>query len=324
MHRYLFFFPICLVLLFSACSSEDGQPSDDNSQAEEIKKITWEEIVLPNTTIVDNFAISDDGKYIFYTQRDNSIHRFEIASKQSQKLYGDLNATYNSYVHFIDGRLYTITFNNNKSYFSTSTNNGNTFTRSEVATLVPFTPYVGFLKVDFNRLFKMPNGTLILPDLISTTVDRISISSDGGAKWANKKSSLLFIHAQQGNRLFATPGSWQGDFGIGSSGGGLHFSDDMGNTWTKSDLKYPPLATDREGNLIGATTNQIQRLKGGKWTLYEWDGNFPFGVSLINRQSGTTLTQRVVDIEFDQSNHLYLLSGSSKGSGNSIYKTKLN
>lgn len=328
MNKYRFLVPVFLLFFLTSCMSDDGQSQDGDDQvAEEIKKITWEEIPLPEGKTAVNFAVSNDGRYLFYTTISNNyIYRNDVVEKKEIKLYGDLSTMGASFVHVLDGKLYMITYHDNKSYFSVSEDNGNTITRNLVATFVPFAPQTAFVRADFNRLFRMNDGTLLFPHFTNSTsqVNEISISTDGGKTWTKKNSGIVFIHASQGNRLFATPGNWQGDFGIGASGGGLHYSDNKGDTWTKSDLKYSPQAVDREGNLIGADNSQLQRLKGNKWTIYEWDGNFPFAEKLSNVSSGGTVTQRISDIEFDQSNNLYLLSSKTGGQGSAIYKTKLN
>lgn len=325
MKKYFVPFLISLIFCLGACSSEDGQSTDDLEAEEEIKKITWEQIDLPDSKSVDNFAVSDDGRYLFYTASNNYIYRYDIVEKKETKLYGDGSTMGRSFVHVLDGKLYMITYHDNKSYFSVSNDNGNTITRNLVATFVPFAPQTAFVRADFNRLFRLTDGTLLFPHFTNTTtkVEEISISTDGGKTWAKKNSGIVFIHASQGNRLFATPGDWQGEYGIGASGGGLHFSDNKGDTWTKSDLKYSPQAVDREGNLIGAESDKFQKLKGNKWTIYTWDGNFPYASKLSNVSSGGTVTQRISDIEFDLSNNLYLLSGRSGGPGSAIFKTKL-
>lgn len=327
MNKYHFLIPVFFLFLLSSCMSDDGQSKDgDEEVAEEIKKITWEEILLPDGRSVKNFAVSNDGRYLFYTASNNYIYRYDIQEKVEIKLYGDLSTMGDSYVHVLDGKLYMITYYDNKSYFSVSEDNGNTITRNLVATFVPFAPQTAFVRADFNRLFRLNDGTLLFPHFTNATtkVEEISISTDGGKTWAKKNSGLVFIHAQQGNRLFATPGDWEGEYEIGGSGGGLHISDNKGDTWTKSNLKYPPQAVDLEGNLIGAESDQLQKLIGNSWTLYEWEGNFPFASKLSNVNRGGTLTQRISDIEFDAANNLYLLSSRAGGQGSSIYKTKLN
>ena len=139
-------------------------------------------------------------------------------------------------------------------------------------------------------------------------------STDGGLTWSRKETEInyTFIPAQNGNRLFCLTEGWEGDFDIGNAGG-LFYSDNLGDSWQQSDLNYAPQVTDREGNLIACKSYQFQKLKNGKWTLYEWEGNFPYGVKLRNFNGD----QKYADIEFDSSNNLYLLSS------NAIYKTKL-
>lgn len=86
-----------------------------------------------------------------------------------------------------------ITYHDNKSYFSVSNDNGNTITRNLVATFVPFAPQTAFVRADFNRLFRLTDGTLLFPHFTNTTtkVEEISISTDGGKTWAKKILELF-------------------------------------------------------------------------------------------------------------------------------------
>lgn len=82
MKKYFVPFLISLIFCLGACSSEDGQSTDDLEAEEEIKKITWEQIDLPDSKSVDNFAVSDDGRYLFYTASNNYIYRYDIVEKK--------------------------------------------------------------------------------------------------------------------------------------------------------------------------------------------------------------------------------------------------
>lgn len=307
---------LVLLTLFLASCKKDNKTEPGGSIGE-TKQIQWQEILNFNTVSgagnVVNFAVSDNGNYIFFSNNSKEIYRYNLTNGQTKKLFGELDAMGTSYVHFIDGKLYTTTIFANKSYFGISSDYGDSIEQVYVNTLIPFEPISGFYNVKMNRLFKLPNGTLILPDNASNM--NFAFSNDGGRTWARKETELgyTFMPAQNGNRLYALLSGWEGDFGIGDKEA-LFYSENEGSSWQKSDLKYAPQATDKEGNLIACDTYQFQKLKGGKWTLYEWEGNFPFGVKLRNFNND----QKVVDVEFDNANNLYLLSN------NSIYKTKLN
>lgn len=306
------------LLCFSACQKDDN--TELGGSIGETKQIAWQEILkfedIPEATSVINFTVSDDGNIIFFSNSNRNIYRHNLTNGQTTKLYGDASAMGTSYVHFIDGKLYTITISDNKSYFGISTDLGDNLTQHLVHTYNgpnnP-TPVESFYTVNMNRLYKMPNGTLVLPDNASNM--NFALSTDGGLTWSRKETEInyTFIPAQNGNRLFCLTAGWEGEFGIGNAGG-LFYSDNLGDSWQQSDLNYAPQATDREGNLIACESYQFQKLKNGKWTLYEWEDNFPYGVKLRNFNGN----QEYVDIEFDSSNNLYLLSN------NTIYRTKLN
>lgn len=182
---------------------------------------------------------------------------------------------------------------------------------------MPFEPHGRFLFVEMNRLFKLPDGTLVLPDNAGNM--EFALSTDGGLNWSRKKTEIgfNFMPAHHGNRLFCLTSGWQGDFNIGASGG-LHYSDDLGDTWRQSELKHAPQAVDREGNLISCAGKEFRKLKNGTWTLYKWEDMWPSTYGVRNFNSGGNIDQRHDDIEFDDANNLYLLSNEA------IYKTKLN
>lgn len=322
-HKKLFFLILILNTLL-ACNKDKMEDDLDGDSIGETKQINWELIHTFDSEdgSVINFDISDDGTLLFYANSQKEIFRYNLISNQKDKLYGDLNAMGTSYVHLIDNTLYTITLNDNKSFFGISNDFGDNITQNYVATWIPFEAHNSFLFVEMNRLYKMPDGSLIIPDAISGNADGFAISNDGGLTWSRKVSELKFIHAQKGNRLFALRGGWEGDFGIGDNSE-LSYSDNQGTSWQKADLTFYPQATDREGNLIACNTMQIQKLKNGKWTLYEWDGNFPYTTSLQNENFQGSIVQRYEDIEFDAANNLYIISGLEGTTGSGLYKTRL-
>ncbi len=96
-------------------------------------------------------------------------------------------------------------------------------------------------------------------------------------------------------------------------------SSDIGESWLNSDLKYFPQAVDKQNNLISCSNNQFRKLNNNKWTLYEWENNTEvWGAEAINFKSGSNYISKIADIEFDNSNNLYLLVGNK-----SVFKTRL-
>jgi len=181
--KYKFLTLFIALLAFSACKKDDNTEPDDSIG--ETKQIEWQEILkfddIPNAGSVINFAVSDDGNTIFFSNSGRNIYRHNITNGQTTKLYGDLAAMGTSYVHFIDGKLYTITINDNKSYFGISTDLGDNLTQHLVHTYngpANPTPVEGFYNVNMNRLYKLPNGTLVLPDNASNM--NFAKSTDGG------------------------------------------------------------------------------------------------------------------------------------------------
>jgi hypothetical protein len=312
---------VLLLVITLSVSCKKATETEPGGSTGQTRTITWEKILdfneLGEVAPIENFTISGNGKYIFYSSANRSIYRYNLDTRKKEQLYGGLSAMGTSYVHFIDGTLYTITVNANKSYFGISTDLGDNITQHYVATHVPFQAHGKFLYVNMNRLFKLPDGTLVLPDNAGNT--DFALSTDGGLTWARKRTEVgfTFMPAHHKDRLFCLTGGWQGDFNIGGSEG-LFYSDDMGDSWHKSDLKYAPIATDRQGNLISGSGKELQKLENGTWTLYQWDDTWPFSYGVRNFNSGGNIDQRHDDIEFDDANNLYLLSNKA------IYKTKLN
>lgn len=117
--------------LFSACQKDDN--TELGGGIEETKQIEWQEILkfddIPEATSVINFAISDDGNTIFFSNSNRNIYRHNLTNGQTTELYGDASAMGTSYVHFIDSKLYTITISDNKSYFGISTDLGDNLTQ---------------------------------------------------------------------------------------------------------------------------------------------------------------------------------------------------
>lgn len=317
MKQQLLYFLSLMTVVLIACKKEE----ELGGSIGETKTIRWEKYLdfneIPEASNVINFAVSGNGNQIYFSNSNRSIYRHNLTTGETKLLYGGLSAMGTSYVHFIDGTLYTVTVFANKSQFGISTDLGDNIEQIHVATHVPFQPHNSFLYVHMNRLHKLSNGTLVLPDNAGNMT--FALSTDGGRTWSSKETQIgyNFIPVHQGNRLFALPSGWQGEFGIGASGGGGHYSDDLGDSWHQSDLKFTPQATDREGNLISCALKQFRKLKNGTWTLYEWEDTWPSATGIRNFNSGGNIDQRHDDIEFDDANNIYLLSGDA------IYKTRL-
>lgn len=318
---------ILAVVLVVSCK-KDEEPGGSIGQT---KTIQWEVFHQFETNEhVNNYAISDNGQFLFYSD-NRIIYRINKSTGEKKTILNAIEPAGISYVHVLQGKLYIFYGSVNRSYVGVSTDNGDTFTNHHVGTYtnVAAGQFDGaFTRLFVNRLFAMPNGDLILPYIFTNpnsylhTDDgsRIAVSIDGGETWTLKESAPSYIVAQQGNRLFAVQGGWQGDFGIGQSSS-LLYSDDRGTSWHASDLKYAPQATDRQNNLIAAGRNEIQRLKGGLWTIYTWEEmSQPFvQITVLNHsQTGTNRTRTMADIEFDNANNLYVM-----GLDNKLVRTKL-
>lgn len=316
---------IILSVVLTVSCKKDEEPGGSIGQT---KTIQWEVFhEFETDENVQNYAISNDAKWLFYAN-DRSITRIDKSDGTKKVLFS--NGTGAPYVHFIKDKLYMFYERNYSSYFAVSSDFGETITEHLVGTYTNVAAgwYDGpFMRLFFNRLFVMPNGDLIFPyifgnpnNYLHTESARIAVSTDEGATWTLQESNPSYIMAQQDNRLFAIKGGWQGDFGIGESSLFL-YSDDKGTSWQASDLKYAPQATDRQNNLVAAGRNEIQRLKGGRWTIYTWERMSQPIVditTLANSQAGTSRTRRVADIEFDAANNMYVM-----GSDNKLCRTKL-
>lgn len=315
MKKHILFLTFLVLILFSCKEYEDNSL---DIQTEETKQITWEK-VIDFEEYISNFCISDDGKYIFYSNNSNDIYRINLQTNEKIKLDGSLSNMHHSYVHYIDGNFYMITYKDNKSYFGISNDNGDNITDHHVETHIFMSgiPLKGFLKVDHNRLLKLNTGELIV---VTPSNMSFAISYDGGINWETKTTEIghNFMLTSKDNKIYSLIRGWQGDFGIGSSSY-LVQSSDIGESWLNSDLKYFPQAVDKQNNLISCSNNQFRKLNNNKWTLYEWENNTEvWGAEAINFKSGSNYISKIADIEFDNSNNLYLLVGNK-----SVFKTRL-
>lgn len=296
----------------------------------ETKPLNWE--LFHDTEIafgfVASFAVSDDAKWLFYSDSERRVFRVNKTTGEKKTLLAPYDRSALSFVHFINGKLYLIYEENYESYVGISNDLGETFTPYRVGTYTHFAAgqFTGaFVRVTVNRLFLLPGGDLIIPhifrqpnDALSPADDKqIAVSQDGGATWARNSSEYSFISAQRGNRLYAISGGWQGDFNTGQSGK-AYYSDDKGQTWHESDLKYTPQTVDRENNLIAGNAGEIQKLKNNTWTIYKWDA---FKAPFVHVQPLRYFNQEktMADIQFDAANNIYILSGEKR-----IYKSRLN
>ncbi|WP_418502291.1 hypothetical protein [Flagellimonas sp.] len=307
--------------LLTSCS-KDNENDEEGQQAEQTKTIEWEvfhEFEAGET--VTRFEISDDAKWLFYTNAMGEAYRIN-------KTTGEKSLLYAHPLHYENGTLYLHVVRGNDSYFAVSDDFGTTRTEYHVGT---YTNYAAgwfdgaFMNLIVNRMFVMPNGELILPHIMEKANNAtylqdnflIAVSSDGGATWNRKESKpSSYISAQQGNRLFAISEGWTGVENFESN---LFYSDNGGTSWQESDLKYAPQAVDRENNLIAAGGNLIIKLKGGTWTTYTWEGETSFndGPVFLNglKYGGITGNdpngRKMDDIEFDAGNNIYVIGRNS-------------
>ncbi|WP_111308476.1 sialidase family protein [Confluentibacter sediminis] len=317
-------------LLLTSCS-KDGENPESEQQTEQTKTIEWEVFheFEPGETVT-KFEISDDAKWLFYTNAMGTAYRID-------KTTGEKSLLYANPLQFENGILYLHVVRDNDSYFAVSDDFGATQMEYHIGT---YTNYAAgwfdgaFMNLIVNRMFVMPNGDLILPHIMEKANNAaylqdnflIAVSSDGGATWNRKESKpSSYIIAKQGNRLFAISEGWTGVETFASK---LYYSDNAGTSWQESNLKYAPQAVDRENNLIAAGGNQILKLKGNSWTVYTWEGQTSFNDGLVFldglKYRGTTGNdpngRKIDDIEFDANNHMYVI-GRNK---TTICRTKLN
>lgn len=313
-------------LLFTSCSKDDENP--DGQQTGQTKTIEWEVFheFEPGETVT-RFEISDDAKWLFYTNGMGTSYRIN-------KTTGEKSLLYANPLQFENGKLYLYVEKDYKSYFAVSDDFGETKTEHLVGTYTNYAAgwYDGaFMNLIVNRLFVMPNGDLILPHIMDKANNAtylednklIAVSTDGGATWNRKTTDHSYISTQQGNRLFAISEAWTG---VGKSE--LFHSDNGGTSWQASNLTYRPQAVDKENNLIAGFRNEIQKLKGTTWTVYTWQGetNAMDGLVFLNglKYEGETGNdpngRQMDDIEFDTNNNIYVIGRNYT----TICRTKLN
>jgi len=316
-------------LFFTSCSNDgenpDGQPKGKGSTVE------WELFhEFAPGEVIGNFAISDDAKWLFYTDAHEVIHRIGKSTGEKKALTS--NPTGASYVHYISGKLYLLYEKGYESFFAVSDNFGETITHYHVGSYTNFAAgwYDGtFMRLLVNRMLVMPNGDLILPHIMDKANNAtylednklIAVSTDGGASWNRKNSDHSYISARQGNRLFAIGEGWTGVDAFPSE---LYYSDDAGTSWKASDLTYFPQATDRENNLIAGSGNTIYKLKGKTWTEYTWEKNNQPLVSIVGlkyegERGDDPNGRQMDDMEFDADNNIYVIGADRTA----IYRTKL-
>lgn len=318
-------------LSLTSCSKDDENP--DGQQTGQTKTIEWEVFhEFTNGEVISNFAITDDAKWLFYTDAYKVIHRINKSTGEKKVLSS--NPTGASYVHYKNGKLYLLYEKDYKSYFAVSNDFGETITEYHVGSYTNFAAgwYDGtFMRLIVNRLFVMPNGDLVLPHIMDKANNAtylednklIAVSADGGATWNRKTTDHSYISAQQGNRLFAISEAWTG---VGTSE--LFNSDNGGTSWQASNLSYRPQAVDKENNLIAGFRNEIQKLKGNTWTVYTWQGetNAMDGLVFLNglKYEGETGNdpngRKMDDMEFDANNNIYVIGRNYT----TICRTKLN
>lgn len=305
--------------IFLACEKEKVDNPNETDQ-EEVKQISWE-LVVDLEEIPRSMTVSDDGNFLFYTSSgDYDIYRIDLNTNEKIKIEdGPESKMHFSYVHYFDGTLYTITYKNNKSYFGISTDNGETLTEHLVETYVFMSedPLEGFLKVDHNKMLNLGGGKLIVP---TPSNNGFALSMDGGLNWQTKSTEVnhTFLLTNKGNEIYALYPGWEGDYDIGSPSE-LKKSTNVGDSWTNGSLKYLPQAVDRDGNYISCGSTEIRKYNNQKWTIFKWDSNPEVsGQEARNLSSGGLTEQRLVDIEFDLNNNLYLLDLDK------VYKTNLN
>lgn len=318
-------------LSLTSCSKDDENP--DGQQTGQTKTIEWEVFhEFAPGEVISNFAITDDAKWLFYTDAYKVIHR--INKNTGEKKVLSSNPTGASYVHYKNGKLYLLYEKDYKSYFAVSNDFGETRTEYHVGTYTNFAAgwYDGtFMNLIVNRLFVMPNGDLVLSHIMYKANNAtylqdnklIAVSTDGGATWNRKTTDHSYISAQQGNRLFAISEAWTG---VGTSE--LFHSDNGVTSWQASNLTYRPQAVDKENNLIAGFRNEIQKLKGNTWTVYTWQGetNDMDGLVFLNglKYEGATGNdpngRKMDDMEFDADNNIYVIGRNYT----TICRTKLN
>ncbi|QSE97703.1 hypothetical protein [Fulvivirga lutea] len=308
--NYWSFFLVALLLAISACSDEESYSPE---VGETTKTISFDLYAETGNKWVNNFAVSNDGEFVFYTSV-NEVYRYHVATGEETVIVTTINppSGLNScYVHYIDGKLYVIHIDDNKSYVRVSSNNGDSFINHHVGTKLGSIDFEGpFWRVLFNRLLKLPDGSLIIPYL----GDNIAVSNDDGASWSLKKSDIGFITANQQNKLFGMESTWTDEFGR-QFPGEKATSNNVGTTWELYE-DHLPTAVDRQSNLVTVRDNSIVKLTNGKLITYNWEAQ----KNIINTSSDyyTNSEINLNDVEFDQNNNLYLLNYD----GN-IYKTRL-
>jgi hypothetical protein len=320
-------------LLLVSCSKNEDNPG--GQQTMQAKTIEWEVFhELDTDETIRNFAITDDAKYLFYTNGLNGIYRIDLATGSKTTLFAQ--PTGSSYVHFINEKLYLLYEKGYKSYFAVSDDLGANLTEYEVGAYTNYAAgwYQGtFMKLIVNRMFITPDGDLILPHIMDKANNAtylqdnklIAISTDGGATWSRKDCEHSYISAKQGNRLFAISEGWTGVETFASK---LFHSDDEGTNWQGSTLSYSPQAVDRENNLIAGSGNKIQKLKGNSWRVYTWEGQtssmdglvFLSGLKYGGVRGDDPNGRQMDDIEFDADNYIYVIGRNMTN----ICRTKLN
>ncbi len=299
------------LLAITACSDDE---SNEPNAADLKKSISFELVAeLGSPTIAQNFAVSANGNFIFYTS-NNQVYRHQISTGDKQLIVENAwpppsgNSTY---VHYLDNKVYVINVEDNKSYVQVSSDNGETFVKHHIGTKLGSLDFEGpFWRVLFNRFLKMPDGSLVIPYL----GDNIAISIDDGATWSLKESEIGFITANQGNKLFGMESTWMDEFGRVFEG--VKFvSSNVGNSWEIYD-DILPTAVDRQNNLVSVGDDVLLKQVNGSWITYEWEQGIGGAESHPDyyRNDGSKLS----DIEFDADNNLYYMNNDG-----SIYRTRL-
>lgn len=310
---------ILLVLLFTLIitSCNEDNRNSGGQQTAETKTIAWEIFhEFEAGELVSNFAITDDAKWLFYTDALKSIHRINKHTGVKKVLFS--NPTGFSYVHYANGKLFFLYEKDYKSYFAVSDDFGETKTEYQIGAYTNYAAgwYDGtFINLIVNRLFVMPSGRLLLPHIMDKANNAtylldnklVAVSTDGGATWTREQSDYSYISAQQGNRLFALSEAW-----TGVEKSELFYSDDGGTTWQRSNLVYRPQATDRENNLIAGGENEMQKLKNNVWTAYTWpEDSAPLvsitGLRYEGERGDDPNGRQIDDIEFDADNKVYVM-----------------
>lgn len=242
------------------------------------------------------------------------MYRFEISSGDDQIIIENSSpppSGNSTFVHYLDNKLYVINIENSKSYVQVSSDNGGTFIKNHIGTKLGSLDFEGhFWRVSFNRLFKLPDGSLMIPNLGIN----MALSTDDGATWSLKESEIGFITANQGNKLFGMESTWTDEFGRVFEG--VKFvSSNVGNSWEIYD-DILPTAVDGQNNLVSVGDDALLKQVNGSWITYEWEQEIGGAESHPDyyRNDGSKLS----DIEFDADNNLYYMNYDG-----SIYRTKM-